>query len=335
VTSAVIQSHYSSHHFVGSQRSPLPPIVSGSPIPGMSKSEGKPFVHSFQPNARDFNSQNATALKRGLRRHSSSDSDPQSIRERLAKALEQLEQARAERDEFAKVAGQAQEAAKEERARAARLEERAYDMHSSIANLQQQLESQAFISKRIEREHKRSTEKLIAKFRREAEEREAKHRIELSSLKEQLEEVVLKAAVDLNRQYRDLSSEQLKAVRARRRATDGGGIPLSTELHITVRPSESKVGTPDKMSGREDLGAPSPQRNFDYSPASSDERGPSASKASTPMKREASHTWHRRSSSSGAAAETSGELAAVEQRPREPNPDKSCATRLRGKTPRN
>lgn len=220
------QGSITSGHFARGHFSPLPPISSASflvadkPSVQSDASSSKTRVH-LPPTASGTASFRSTG-----RRHTS----PAGLRERLMAALSELEEAREERDQLARDLSNARKSVEEERGRVTSLQQRIEDMTDEMDKLQQQLDCQEFVRKRMDVEHRRAVEKINARHRFDWEEREQQFRQKLSGMEEQLEEVVLRAAIDLNRQYRDLSKENKSHGRARRRATDGG-MPLMSEAN--------------------------------------------------------------------------------------------------------
>ena len=164
------------------------------------------------------------------------------MRHKTAQSQSETEKLRGERDQLALKLEKAQLKLTKEKEISASYQNKMKDLDEEVNMLQEQLKCQGFIRKQMEVEHKRSLELTCARHRFELEDMKTRYDKEIQSLNDRLEETVLQAAIDLNRQHRQLSSEQLKILRGRRRATDGG-VPLEVDMPPAAKPEKSTTSS--------------------------------------------------------------------------------------------
>jgi hypothetical protein len=224
--------------------STLPPISSAL---ASGKHDGPKKLSPMNQNSRSSRSPSPT-----LKRWHTSDTTLseqtqkhlQLLRVKLSESQVEAETLRLERDELARKLEKSKIKLNKEKKISASFQTRINGLEDELKTLKEQLDCQAFIRNHLELEHKRSIELTNARHHFEMKNLEESYQHEIVSLKDELEETVLKAAVDLNRQHRQLSSEQLKFLRGRRRATYGG-MPL---VDFNIQPKEVEPETTSSSS---------------------------------------------------------------------------------------
>lgn len=209
----------------------LPPIAhqaanGGRYVSPVAPAEAQKYAQ-LQRHARQLSAQNST-LKQVVRRNSSmvdsSEAAAASLREQLTKANEELASVRAEL-----------RAVKHERDdEVLSLESQLKELRESNAMLHAKLDMALLAKRKVDLENKRTIESIVTRHEKDASTRAERHKLEVEELKEQLEMVVLKAAIDLNRQYRELYIKNFRANKTAkvppRRVTDGC-VPLMMEMN--------------------------------------------------------------------------------------------------------
>eukprot|EP00951_Prasinocladus_malaysianus_P043245 scaffold536954_cov43-Prasinocladus_malaysianus.AAC.1 len=119
-----------------------------------------------------------------------------------------------------------------------RLRDTVTRLQAETSRQKEQLEVSLLLRKQMENEHLISLEKMVAHHNREKERMRREHDMHVAALTEQLEDVVLRAAIDLNRQYRDLQIKHKMEARKRvpnRRRTDGGHPWMDEEAQAALQ----------------------------------------------------------------------------------------------------
>eukprot|EP00873_Tetraselmis_striata_P005976 jgi/Tetstr1/426240/TSEL_016560.t1 len=242
---SLLYSHLGSH-FAGGQCHVLPPIAQ-SPVgsaryaPPTASTEAQKNSH-LQRHARQLSAQNST-LKQAVRRHLSlaeaAEEQARCLREELSRANDELARARAEVRTLKLAHGD----------EVSQLQHQLAELRSNNLALHAKLDMAGLAKRKVELENKRTVEAIVSRHDKESSTRTARHKQEIAELKEQLEMVVLKAAIDLNKQYRELYISNFKqtkknAVRPRRRTDGDAPVPLLMEVHKLCRDRNAEETMP-------------------------------------------------------------------------------------------